>query len=332
MAYKVLIIGCGAIAGGYDSERSPDDWPLSHAGAIARDERFTILTCYDTDDDARHNFQERWRIPFNVGDLDTSFTEKGDFDVIVIASPTQFHAEHLEWALAMQPTLVFCEKPLAGDLVQAQDIAVQFAARGIPLAVNYTRRWAPDLVELAGQVRGGEWGTLISAVGTYTKGIVHNGSHMVDLLGMFVGDMAVHSVGPGWLDFWDDDPTVSVLLVTRDLSLPIHLVPGDAEQVTQFELVLNYERGEIAMRDGGMRIETRHVRDSETFAGYRELGLPESKPGRYPEAMANAYANIAAALETGVPLASTAQNAIETHALCEEIRVKALETIKKDPE
>ncbi|WP_298470631.1 Gfo/Idh/MocA family oxidoreductase [uncultured Erythrobacter sp.] len=332
MAYKVLIIGCGAIAGGYDAERSPDDWPLSHAGAIARDDRFDIWACFDTDDDARYDFMDRWDVPICLGELEPPFAKPGDFDVVVIASPTQFHAEHLEYALTLRPKLVFCEKPLAADLEGARNLAAQFDTARIPLAVNYTRRWAPDLVELAQEVRAGDWGTLISAIGTYTKGIVHNGSHMVDLLGMFVGEMRVHSVGPGWCDFWDDDPTVSTMLTTGDLGLPIHLIAGDAEHVTHFELVLNYERGEIAMRDGGMRIETRRVQDSETFAGYRQLGLPERMPGRYPEAMTQAYANIAEALDTGARLASTAQNAIEAHKFCEEIRLKALETIKKDPE
>lgn len=332
MAYKVLIIGCGAIAGGYDAERSPDDWPLSHAGAIARDQRFELAACFDTDEAALEEFGQRWHVPLPGDRYAPMGPEPGDFDVIVIATPTQEHARGLKGALLMKPELVFCEKPLADDLGQAQGIADEFAAAGIPLVVNHTRRWAPDLVELAQQVRDGEWGTLISAVGTYTKGIVHNGTHLVDLLGMFVGEMQVHSVGPGWCDFWDDDPTVSAMLTTSDLGLPIHLVAGDAEHVTQFELVLNYERGEIAMRDGGMRIETRRVIDSGTFAGYRQLGPVENSAGRYPEAMTLAYANIADALETGAPLASTAQNALEAHAICEEIRLKALDTMKKDPE
>ncbi|MEM8724306.1 MAG: Gfo/Idh/MocA family oxidoreductase [Pseudomonadota bacterium] len=332
MAYKVLIIGCGAIAGGYDANRSPDDWPLSHAGAISRDQRFELAACFDTDEAAMEEFGQRWNVAPPGNRFAPRGPEPGDFDIVVVASPTESHARGLKGALLMKPKLVMCEKPLAATLEEAQSLTDEFAAAGIPLAVNHTRRWAPDLVELARQIRDGEWGTLISAVGTYTKGIVHNGSHMIDLLGMFVGEMRVHSVGPGWLDFWDDDPTVSAILATSDLGLPIHLVAGDAEHVTQFELVLNYERGEIAMRDGGMRIETRRVQDSETFAGYRQLGLPESKPGRYPEAMTCAYANIADALETGAPLASTAQTAIEAHAICEEIRLKALESIKKDPE
>ena len=331
MAYKVLIIGCGAIAGGYDAERSPEDWPLSHAGAIARDKRFDVWACYDTDEDARFAFMGRWNVPICMGDLDLPGEPMVDYDIIVIASPTQHHAEHLEWALTMNPKLVFCEKPLAAELGQAQDIAARYSSAGIPLGVNFTRRWAPDLIELTEQIRDREWGPLVAAVGTYTKGIVHNGTHMIDLLHMLIGELELHSVGPARLDHWEDDPTASAILAAGN-GAPVHLVGGDANALTQFELVLAFERGEIAIRDGGMRVEARRVKDSETFAGYRQLGLPESVKGRYPEAMTCAYANIADALETGAPLASTAQNALEAQAICEEIRLKALETIKKDHE
>ena len=59
MAYRVLIIGCGAIAGGYDADRSPQDWPLSHAGAIARDDRFELMACVDPNDATRNAFASR---------------------------------------------------------------------------------------------------------------------------------------------------------------------------------------------------------------------------------------------------------------------------------
>ena len=331
MALSVFIIGCGAIAGGYDAERSAEDWPLSHAGAIARDERFELAACFDTDEAAMDAFGTRWNVPLPGNRYAPMGPEPGDFDVIVIATPTDAHARSLRGALMMKPKLVVCEKPLAGSLDQGLAIAREYDAAGMPLAVNYTRRWAPDLVELAGQIAAGEWGDLVAATGTYTKGVVHNGSHMIDLLHMLVGDLELHSVGPGRLDHWIDDPTASAILATRN-GAPVHLIAGDAKAHTQFELVLAFERGEIAMRDGGMRIETRRVVESETFAGYRQLGEPVSVAGRYPEAMTCLYANIADMLAGGAPLASDATNALAAQRLCEEIRRKALENLEKDPE
>ncbi|MEM6474680.1 MAG: Gfo/Idh/MocA family oxidoreductase [Pseudomonadota bacterium] len=334
MAYRVLIIGCGAIAGGYDAERSLDDWPLSHAGAIARNERFELAACVDPDDTARAAFAARWGVPTNTASLEKLDAAPGDYELIVIASPTTHHAEHLEWALSMQPKAVFCEKPLAKDYDQIAPIERAFRDAGIALAVNYTRRWAPDINALVEGVRNDDWGELLSAAGTYSKGVVHNGTHMVDLMMMFAGPLAVQSVGPAVADFWEDDPTVSAILTAVNSGAPLHLVAGDSEWITQFELVLSYQFGEIAIRDGGMRIETRDVGDSATVAGYRQLGLPQSVPGRYAQAMSLAYEDMARVITSkgkSVP-AWSEKNGFAAHAICEEIRLTALESLKKDSE
>lgn len=336
MPYSVLIIGCGAIAGGYDADRSKEgpaaDWPLSHAGAISRDDRFDLAACVDPDDSVREAFAVRWDVPVHEPSLEALAAEPGDFDLVVIASPTQFHLEHLEWARFLSPEIVFCEKPIAAGFDRVLETVDRFRDSDIALGVNHTRRWAPDLVALADQVHEGEWGDAICAVGTYGKGVAHNGSHMVDLLMMFLGQVNVYSVGPAIRDHWDDDPSVNAILRAGEWNTPVHLVAGDCRDVTQFELVMTFEKGEIAMRDGGMRIETRRAAESTQFSGYRTLGEPESVAGRYPEAMACAYDNIADALENDAPLASTGYSAFHAHAVCEEIRRKALKNLEKDDE
>ncbi|QUL37347.1 Gfo/Idh/MocA family protein [Erythrobacter sp. JK5] len=329
MAYKVLIIGCGAIAGGYDAERSPDDWPLSHAGAIARDERFELVACVDPVIGTRKRFAERWNASVAEASLEGLSAKPGDFDLIVIASPTQHHAEHLEWALTMEPRAVFCEKPLAENAQSARKLALDYQTAKTPLAVNFTRRWAPDLNRLVEEIENEDWGELIGAVGTYTKGAVHNGSHMVDLMEMFVGPVRLHSAGPALLDCWDDDPSVSAILTANDMGQPLHLVSGDAQAVTQFELVLNYDLGEIAMRDGGMRIEIRRVEENPHFKGYRQLGAPESIPGRYSEAMTLAYENLAKVIARKAYPKVSGSSAAETQAICEEIRAAGLQYLRK---
>ncbi|MEM7689134.1 MAG: Gfo/Idh/MocA family oxidoreductase [Pseudomonadota bacterium] len=331
MAYQVLIIGCGAIAGGYDHDRSPEDWPLSHAGAIARDTRFALAACVDPDHAARGAFVDRWTVPNWAGSLDGLDAEPGEYDLIVIASPTECHAEHLEWALGQRPKAILCEKPLAKGYEPAFRLFHEAAQLKIPLAINYTRRWQPDINDLVERARyGEEWGELLSAVGTYSKGIVHNGSHMVDLMMMFAGPLEVHSVGPAVIDQWEDDPTVSAILTAKDRGQPLHLVGSDSRAVTQFELVLNYEFGEIAIRDGGMRIEIRRAAEDPVTAGYRRLGAPISAPGRYPEAMSAAYDNMAGVIARKAHPKWGDYNGISAQAICEQIRLIALETLTKD--
>ena len=329
MQHSVLILGCGAIAGGYDAQRPPDDWPLSHAGAIARHDRYTLAACVDPDEETRRAVATRWRVPLSLPSPDALHEKAGAFDLIVIASPTGLHPEHLRLALSLKPKAVFCEKPLALEAKGIGGLLDDYRTAGIPIGVNFTRRWAPDLVDLARDWRA-EWGPFLSAAGTYAKGIVHNGSHLVDLIQMILGPQRVCAVGPAVFDHWYDDPSVAALLWHQSCASTVHLIAGDARAFTQFELVLSFEKGEVAIRDGGRRIETRRVIDSPHTPGYRQLGPPESAAGRGNEAMMAAYDNLAAAIEDGAPLASDSANALSAQAICEEIRARALS--RKDDE
>ncbi len=330
MTHRVLIIGCGAIAGGYDAPRSPGEWPLSHAGAITRDPRFKLAACVDPDDQAREAFARRWTVPQSAPSLEALSPQVGAFDVIVIASPTSRHAQHLRAARALKPQLVFCEKPIAADLETAKREVAAYRQAGIALAVNHTRRWAPDLVELARNWPR-LWGEPVSAVGTYAKGVLHNGGHLIDLVQMILGKHQLHGAGPAIYDHDRADPSVHAVLSHPTRGSSVHLVAGDCRAFTQFELVLTFERGEVAIRDAGLRMETRRLVESPLAAGYRQLGPVESAPGRYREAMSAAYANIAETIASGAPLACDAEHALAAHALCEEIRQAALQTSSMEP-
>ena len=330
MSYRVLIIGCGAIAGGYDADRPDCAPPLSHAGAFTADDRFEIVACVDPDDAARAAFADRWGIARHAATIDGLHAQEGEFEVVSVCSPTAFHARNMADAIALRPRLVFCEKPVADLLDEARRLVEMCDRSGVALAVNYTRRWAPDIVRLAREVQSGAWGRVLSAAGWYTKGVVHNGGHMIDLLRMIVGEVELAACGAPVHDFWDDDPTVPALLGGPNGS-NIHLVAGDARAFTQFELLVSCEKGEFAMRDGGFRIETRRVDASDTYAGYRTLNAREDIAGRYEEAMACAAANIADHLDHGKPLASTGKNALAAQALCEVARHESINRDKDNP-
>ena len=325
MPYRVLIIGCGNIAGGFDADRPEDAPPLTHAGAFARDPRFAMTACVDPDEGRRTAFAERWQVPVAAADLASLDAAPGAFDVISICSPTDLHEDHFTQALTLSPKLIFCEKPVATTALASERLIAAAAEAGVRLAVNHTRRWAPDVVELAAQLQGGAWGAIRSAHGLYTKGVVHNGGHMVDLLRLLLGELSIDAAGAPVRDHWDRDPSVPALLRSA-AGVPVHLSVGHAADYAVFELTLVTERGTIAMLDGGASWALRRVQDSNTFAGYRVLGPVESVAGRYDLAMPAAVANIADALDNDAPLASDGGNALAAQRLCEAIRDAAAST------
>ena len=319
--FNVLVVGCGNIAGGFDAGRAADLPPLTHAGAFTRHGGFAITACVEPEPTRRAAFMQRWGIARGFADLSAVAAAKlnGNFDIISLCSPTAAHAPQLETALALRPRLIFCEKPVTPTLAQSAALVARCSRAGVPLAVNYTRRWASDVQRLAIELRQGVWGAVRSATGTYNKGVLNNGSHLLDLLHLLLGPMSVLHAGEAVADHWGDDPTVPALLQTAE-GVSVHLATAHAADAAVFELQLVCEKAVISMEDGGLRWRVRRVIDSPHFAGYRVLDRGEETAGDYLQATACAVHNLYQHLQHGQPLASTGHTALAAQRLCDEIR------------
>lgn len=321
---RVLIVGCGNIAGGFDTDRPSAEPALTHAGAYAHHGGFQVTACVEPDTARRQAFMKRWSVSQGFASLDEvgAACLPGSFDVVSVCSPTGAHAQQVRAALQLAPKLVFCEKPLATSLQEAQAIVQACAEAGVPLAVNHSRRWAPDVQRLAQELRAGAWGAVRLATGTYNKGVLNNGSHLVDLLHLLLGPMRLVHAGTSCADHTPSDPSVTALLESED-QVPVHLCTAHAGDFALFELQLVTTRAVITMEDGGMRWRVRRVADSPVFSGYRSLDAGAFVPGQYLESMQRAIANLHDHLEHGAALACTGQVALAAQRLCDRIRREA---------
>ncbi len=323
MALRVLVIGCGNIAGGFDAGRPADARPLTHAGAFAQHAGFQMTACVDPDDARRAAFQQRWSVPFGAADLAALGDAAGRFDVVSICSPTAMHAAHLDAALALKPRLIFCEKPVTPSLEETARWVERCAAAGVLLAVNHTRRWAPDVVRVAAELHDGVHGAVRSVVGTYNKGVLNNGGHLVDLLHLLLGPLELQDAGAPVWDHWPDDPTVPALLHSAS-GVPVHLSVAHAADYAFFEVQIVTAAGTLTMENGGQRWRRRRAVESATFKGYRSLDDGEFSAGEYDRAMTLAVQNLHAALTDGAALASTGASALQAQRLCAAIHRAAL--------
>jgi predicted dehydrogenase len=317
---RVLIVGCGNIAGGFDIGRDPQDWPYSHAGAYRRDGRFQVLACVEPDEARRHAFMESWDVSAGYRSIDEAVG--GQFDVISICSPSGCHAYDLEVALALKPKLIFCEKPVTTSLAETERLVAACANAGVMLAVNYSRRFDQEIVALQAQLEEGAWGALRSVVGTYNKGILNNGSHMLDLLSLLLGELDIVTVGKPVFDYFPDDPAVPVWLESAS-GVPVQLTCGHAGDYSVFELQFIFAEGILTMEDGGLFWRTRRAEDSRVFPGYRVIDAGQRSAGGYPRAMLNAVNNVYEAIYKGGRLASSGDTALATQRICEAIRLRA---------
>jgi len=316
-ALSVLVVGCGNMAGGFDAaRRGAEAPPLTHAGAYRRDGRFLLAACVEPDDARRHAFMQDWGVPVGF----RSMQEVGDrYDVVSICSPTEAHADDLKSVLALGPRAVFCEKPVTESATRTRDCVERYKASGVALAVNYTRRWDLSVQALREEILEGRRGPLRSAVGYYNKGLLNNGSHMLDLLQLLLGRLRAVKAGRPVVDHTPHDPSVPAWLETES-GIPVLLACGHAGDYALFELELVFAKAVVRMEEGGLYWRQRGIENSATFAGYRVPGDGVRYSGAYPQAMLRSVGNIFGAIHHGEALASTGESALAAQRLCEEIR------------
>lgn len=319
--FDVLIVGCGAIAGGYDTDRPADQAPLTHAAAFSRHGDFRLVGCVDPDAERRNAFARRWGVNNAFANVEAAAGRP--IDVVSICSPTSLHAAHVEAALRLAPKLIFCEKPLTLELADARRLVEACDAAGVLLAVNHTRRWAPDIVRLREELARNDKGKVRAVSGVYNKGTLNNGVHMIDLVQYLLGPLQLVAAGEPLWDYWDTDPTVPALLKTRD-AIPVTLGVAHAADYAVFEMTILTESGTLVMEDGGARWRERSAIDSPVFPGYSALDHGAFRDGAYDRAMLGAVSEIHQALASGHPISSTGYSSLEAQALCSLIRDQAL--------
>ena len=322
---NVLIVGCGNIAGGFDENRgnSYSTHPYTHAGAMTADGRFNLLACVEPDAARRKAFMEFWSVARGFDDLDAVVHSGLAFDVVSLCSPTASHYSDLQKIIALKPKIIFCEKPVTLTAQETETVVNACQQAGIRLAVNHTRAWDASLSQLKQAVDAGEWGELRSIIGTYNKGVLNNGSHLIDLLYRFVPSMHIIAVGLPVFDYTDDEPTIPALLQS-DAGLSIHLVAAHAVDYAIFEVQFIFSQGVLVMEKGGFSWRQRRAVDSPVFKGYRMLDEGRFYSGGYDNAMKRAVDNIYRAITRQEDVLETGYTALKVQKFCELLKRQAL--------
>jgi predicted dehydrogenase len=161
----------------------------------------------------------------------------------------------------------------------------------------------------------------VSAV--YNKGMLNNGSHMMDLLLNLFGPLQITHVGKAMVDHFEADPSVDACLQTAD-GVPVQLNVAHAQDYALFEMQIVTEKGVIAMEDGGARWRFRTSAPSAQLSSYNFLNHGEWISPQGSPALRNAVANLHDALTNSAALACTGMHALQAQTLCEQIQQQAL--------
>jgi predicted dehydrogenase len=314
MNYRVAIIGAGRIGAMLDDPSNPHI--LTHAHGYKACEGFEIVGFVDRNLDKAEAASARWG-GASFGSMEALF-ETQAVEVVSICLPDESHYATL-LALAEKPVkFIFLEKPAVKTVVEAEMVQALYGELPTRVQVNYTRRFVPEIRNLREVIRSGEYGAFLTGTGYYGKGLLHNGSHMVDLLQFLVGDVGEVAKVSETADFDDRDPSVSALL-TMGCGGDFYLCHIDSRKFHVFELDLTFERKRIRICELGTVIEEYSVGDDRLFEGYRTLTKDSEYETEHLRAMHHAIANIHNNLEGNEPLVCTLEESLDLVKTCSRI-------------
>jgi predicted dehydrogenase len=321
--FNVLIIGCGNIAGDLDLQSRNNNF-LSHAGNFNNNKNFLLTSCIEPNKKRRLKFMRRWKIKFGFKNINDFLKSNLIIDVISICTPTNDHMKTLIDSFKIAPKLIFCEKPMTNLVQHTKKIIKINSFNKIPILINYSRRFDNSIVILKKKINSKTYGQLRSINAVYNKGLLNNGSHILDLLIFLIGKLKIEYVGTPIFDYKLDDPTVPFFL-KNEQGIPVHINCGNANDYAFFEIQFNFSKFSITLENNGLKWRYRKAIKSKFFLNYKELTQGIFYKGNYLYSMKNAINLIKDFLNNKTKkLISTPKTSLESQIICESVKKMSL--------
>lgn len=251
--FTAAIVGCGRIAGRCD-EPSPTGPVRTHAQAYHRHGAFRLDAVCDPDAEALAEFATRWRVARTYDSFDR-FLEQEQPAVVSLCSRTGAHYGQLTRLLDYGGArVIFVEKPLCERRGELADVLARAAASKAAIVVNHTRRFDPGHLRIAREIADGRFGRLVGGRCEYYGGWLNNGTHAVDTLRMWLGDLAVATARRSPIpETRPGDPCLDVRLQTTSGAV-VEVGACDERYYQVFELDLRFEAGRVLSTDFGRQL------------------------------------------------------------------------------
>jgi len=257
-----MIIGLGNIGAKLDTPSSTTI--LTHAHAYHLDERVTLAGGYDIDAENREEFMQRWG-----ADAFESFEKllAKNPQLLSICSPTHLHKSHLQ-ALLQTPSVeyILCEKPFVATLQEFEALESLLLQSDKKMIINYIRHFDESFQELQQLLHSQEFGKIHSFEGSFSKGLFHNGSHMLDLIEWLIG--SIEHVNVFDKKVVEGDIFGNFFLQTSKCS---GVIKNPNLEYSLFELDIFCTEARVRITQSGHKIEIFKSTPSKEYAGYFSL-------------------------------------------------------------
>jgi predicted dehydrogenase len=325
--FVTALFGCGQIGAGYAADpRMAEHYRYaSHTQVLAEHPAYDWVAAVDPAESHAQACAEQFGVVAS-GDV-AGLSDREAIEVAVLATPPGTRRALIEALPNLKAVLV--EKPLGADLAEAREFAALCKARGLVVQVNLPRRADVRHRDLAEGGLARAIGDVQGAFMIYGNGLHNNGTHMVDLARMLLGEVADVSVPAGATSHagspLDGDGNMPFSLVMQS-GVTVMALPVGFDHYRENALDLWGTDGRLSLVSEGLRLCRFERRENRTTTGAFEIASddPVVETTSMGEALYAVHDDLAHALQSGTTPVSPLDSALETSAVIEAIHEQAL--------
>jgi predicted dehydrogenase len=192
-SYSAGIIGLGFIGAGDQVSgdalgQQVKDLDGTHLGAFVRNPHVRITCGSSRNEGRRTRFLSRVHNEVHVYENWMEMINSSKLDIISIATYTPTHAEMVIASAKAGISVIYCEKPIAATISEAEQMLNACKISGSLLVINHNRRFKPNFRLLQTMIARGDLGELTSVTARWPSGRLGNiGTHVIDAIHMITG-------------------------------------------------------------------------------------------------------------------------------------------------
>ncbi len=215
MVYRVGIVGASGIVintpGGEPSPPLDREISASHVSGLSYMQDVELAAVCDIDPEALERFKDAWSERWPETRLYSDYREMlegEDLDILTVATSDHRHSQIVIDGAESGMKAIFCEKPIATTLEDADAMIAACERNGVKMSVNHSRRWFPLYHKVRQVIRSGAIGTptvLTAVLGGPRAMMFRNGTHYIDALCFFSESepRVVSAILEDGFDDWD---------------------------------------------------------------------------------------------------------------------------------
>jgi predicted dehydrogenase len=276
--YNVCIIGCGSVGGlrNSDTDNPESKVITTHAKAVYEARKKGLVDKFyvcDIDVHKTADAVNKWDAKgvYGISEIDVI---DDNIDIFIVATPTNTHHQVMLDILKLNqlPKTVICEKPFTDNLKDAKEISKLYKEKGINIAINYTRNYCDDILSIGHWLNTNYYGKIRSCNLKYTRGLLRDGSHAIDLFNKFFGKFKDARIlnETGFNDFSDNDLTLPVYLQYEHCD-NIFMIPCDGRDYSIFDMEILTEKKRILFTDHFRKVFEYPVEKEAVYGNFNTM-------------------------------------------------------------